>query len=99
MIQDASACTIQLNITVPRGNTGVHWTTDILPIMKNSCALNGCHDGSSRSDYRVYANVKKDLLQVKSTTKNRTMPFDGTPLPQNQIDQIGCWVDDGGLNN
>lgn len=99
VIRDATLCTVQLNITVPRGNTGVHWAADILPIMKKSCAINGCHDGSSRSDYSLYTNVQKNLLQVKSTTKNKTMPFDGTALPQNQIDLIGCWVDDGGLNN
>jgi uncharacterized protein (DUF2141 family) len=98
-IQDAALCTIQLNVTVPRGNTGVSWTGDILPIMKNSCAINGCHDGNNRVDYRIYSNVKKDLQQVKSSTKNKTMPFDGTPLPQSQIDQIGCWVDDGGVEN
>ena len=98
IVRDNSDCSIQLNIDVPRDTTGTSWTNDILPIIKTSCALNGCHDGKTRFDYRVYENAKKDMLFIKTKTQDKTMPFDGT-IPQEQIDLIACWVDDGGPEN
>ena len=98
-VEDAGSCNTQLRVTVPHGSTGTSWLNEVLPIIKTSCAINGCHDGRTRMDYRLYANAKKDMLQIKESTKNRSMPFDGPPLLQSQIDLIGCWVDDGGLDN
>ena len=98
-VKNAEPCTVRFAIVIPRGNTGVSWTNDILPIMKISCATNGCHDGKSRSDYRVYANVKKEAPRTKSFTQDGSMPFNEPPLPKNQIDQIACWVDDGAADN
>lgn len=98
-VKDSIDCTVQLTITVPRGTTGTSWANDILPIMKTSCALNGCHDGKTRFDYKDYQTAKRDALTIKSRTQDKSMPFDGTPLPQSQIDLIACWVDDGAPEN
>jgi hypothetical protein len=98
-IQDAGLCSVELNVVVPKGITGVSWSNNVLPIMKTSCAVNGCHDGKTRTDYRVFDNAKREAIQIKLLTKNKSMPFDGTPLTKDQIDLIGCWVDDGALNN
>jgi len=35
---------------------------------------------------------------MKARTQSRNMPKEGT-LTQAEIDAIGCWVDDGALNN
>jgi hypothetical protein len=98
IVKDNQECTIALNVTVPRGNTGVSWTSDIKPIIEKSCAVSGCHNGITRTDLRLYSNAKKHAVEIKSLTRDRSMPFDGS-IPQSQIDLISCWVDDGALEN
>ncbi|MFZ6011709.1 MAG: hypothetical protein ACOYXT_15305 [Bacteroidota bacterium] len=97
-IQDKDGCVVISPVTIPRGNTGTSWQNDILPIMVSSCATSGCHDGISRLDWRVYSEVKKYADVIKEKTQDRSMPFNG-PLPQNKIDLIACWVDDGAPEN
>jgi hypothetical protein len=98
-VKDNNNCIITLAITIPRGNTGTSWTNDIKPIMEKSCAISGCHNGVSRSsNFNDYASAKSHASNIKSKTRDRSMPLDGT-LTQNQIDLISCWVDDGALNN
>lgn len=97
-VKDNSGCSITLSVTVPRGFTGTSWLTDILPIMETSCALSGCHNGTSRPDLRLYANAKFYAASMKSKTKDKSMPREGT-LSQQQISIIACWVDDGALEN
>ena len=97
-VKDNNGCSITLSLTVPRGQSGVSWANEIKPIMENSCALSGCHNGSSRPDLRKFENAKFYAKTMKSKTQDRSMPRDGT-LTQQQIDLIACWVDDGALQN
>lgn len=98
-IKDNNNCIVTLSITVPRGSTGTSWATDIKPILEKSCAITGCHNGVSRStNFKEYVSAKSQASSIKSKTRDRSMPLDGT-LTQNQIDLISCWVDDGALNN
>lgn len=97
-VKDVDGCTVNLTITIPKGKSDTSWSSDILPIVQTSCSKSGCHDGASRPDLRIYANAKKYAAQMKSETKNKNMPREGS-LTQSQIDLIGCWVDDGALNN
>lgn len=76
----------------------ITWQNDILPLMKSSCATSGCHDGITRLDWSNYDLVKKYSATIKSRTKSRNMPVDGS-LTQKEIDMIACWVDNGALNN
>jgi hypothetical protein len=75
------------------------WENDILPLMKRSCAVEGCHDGISRRDWSQYDEVKRYASSAKLRTQNRSMPFEGPPLTQDEINLIACWVDNGALNN
>lgn len=98
-VKDNSDCVIALNITIPRGQTGVRWTLDIKPLLEATCATKGCHNGTDRmNDFRDYDDVKYYASKIKSKTQDRSMPFDGS-LTQAQIDLIACWVDDGALKN
>ncbi|MEO7990553.1 MAG: hypothetical protein ABI663_13490 [Chryseolinea sp.] len=97
-VKDVNGCTVNLSITIPRGKSDTSWSNDVRPIVQASCANSGCHDGASRPDLRVYTNAEKFATQMKTETRNRNMPREGT-LTQSQIDLIGCWVDDGALNN
>ena len=97
-VKDNNGCSVFLLITIPHGETGVSWTNEIKPIMQVSCFKSGCHNGSSRPDLTKYENAKFYATSIKSKTKDKSMPRDGT-LSQEQIDLIGCWVDDGAQEN
>jgi hypothetical protein len=97
-VKDDAGCEVQLNITIPRGITGVSWKNEILPIVKMSCALNGCHDGLVRPDLSRYDKAKFYAEKMKELTQDGSMPFEGT-ITQEQIDLIACWVDDGAPDN
>ncbi|MEJ7645856.1 MAG: SprB repeat-containing protein [Chryseolinea sp.] len=98
VVKDNNDCSIFLNLTVPRGFTGVSWTDDIRPIITKSCTLSGCHDGKTRIDLSVFGNAKTHAENIKSKTQDRSMPREGT-LSQSEIDIIACWVDDGAVLN
>jgi hypothetical protein len=97
-VKDANDCAVNLSVSVPRGFTGTSWESDIKPIMETSCALTGCHNGTSRPDLRLFENAKFYAKSIKSKTKDRSMPRNGT-LTEQQIDIIACWVDDGAVKN
>ena len=98
-VKDNSNCTVTLSVSVPKGHTGTSWMNDIKPIMEKYCATSGCHNGTSRStNFKEYASAKSYANSIKTKTRDRSMPFDGS-LTQNQIDLISCWVDDGALQN
>jgi hypothetical protein len=98
-LKDGNGCTVSLRVTVPRGNTSTSFNDEILPMIKTHCAVSGCHNGLDRTDLRKYANAKKYASDIKSLTRSREMPFEGTPLTQRQIDLFSCWVDDGAPDN
>lgn len=97
-VKDNSNCEVSLNVTVPRGNSGVSWEQEILPIVKASCALSGCHDGLLRPDLSKYEKAHFYANLMKEYTLDRSMPFEGS-ITQDQIDLIACWVDDGAPEN
>jgi hypothetical protein len=97
-IRNSDGCTTSTVVNIMRFPTAISWQNDILPILTASCANPGCHDGVSRRDWRNYNEVKTYAQAIKSKTRDRSMPFDKT-LPDDQIEKISCWVDDGALNN
>lgn len=97
-VKDTSECIFKLNVTVPRGISGVSWQHDILPIVKTKCADSGCHNGISRPDLRIYDKAKFYASSIKRFTQDKSMPFDGS-LTAEQIQLIACWVDDGAPDN
>jgi hypothetical protein len=97
--KDNDGCVIDLNVSIPRGNTEVRWALDIKPLFTTYCATQGCHNGISRTnDFRKYTWASRFANDIKVRTGNRSMPFNGS-LTQHQIDLIACWVDDGAPEN
>jgi hypothetical protein len=98
-VQSPSGCMSIQTVIVERAQTGVSWLSDILPIMTTYCSKSGCHDGISRgNDWRIYDQVKANAQIIKQNTQSKNMPFDQL-MPQDKIDLIRCWVDDGAPNN
>jgi SprB repeat len=99
-VKDASDCQKVVSVTVPRGNFGISYSKDVEPIFEAKCNLSGCHDSSTGGrDWTNFANVKRQAGSIKVRTANRSMPIGGLTLTQQQINLIGCWVDDGAANN
>ncbi len=101
IIKDVNDCQRVLIVPVSRGNTGVSYANDIVPILNRSCNFSGCHGaGISGRDWTKYADVKAKATDIKTRTSNRSMPIGSGPFLTNQeIQQIACWVDDGAIQN
>jgi len=76
------------------------YATDIQPIIANSCAIFGCHDGSNSSlpNYNNLSEVQAGASMIRERTQSGNMPKTGSLSPE-EIAIIACWVDDGALNN
>ena len=102
IVKDANECQVTVSLTVPRGNTGISYQTQIKPILEASCTrFSGCHgSGTGSRDWTNFANVKREATLIKTRTGNRSMPISPAPsLTQQEIDAIACWVDDGANEN
>lgn len=99
-VKDSQDCVFTKNASVPRGNTGVSFASQIQPIINTKCALTGCHNGDNGAErnWTVFDNVKTNAANIKTRTGNGSMPQIGS-LTQEQINLIACWVDDGAPNN
>lgn len=100
IVKDANDCQKVVSVVVPRGSTETSYASDIQPIFEVKCNLSGCHDsGTGSRDWTKFSNIKSKAGSIKARTANRSMPVGGLLLTQQQIDIIGCWVDDGAPNN
>lgn len=103
IVKDSDDCLKAFGVVVGRENMGIKYSTEIKPIFDVSCNLSSCHgSGNGARDWTVFSNVFNQKDRIKLRTGNRTMPITGngvSALTQAQIDLIGCWVDDGALNN
>lgn len=99
VVKDGDSCLFSLSFKIPRASTGISWKNEIKTIIDTRCAKSGCHaPGSGRVDLSIFENVKEYAVQIKLYTETFRMPRDGV-LSSEQIQKIGCWVDDGALSN
>lgn len=92
---DQSGCEITETVTLL---TGITYSGTVAAIISGNCATSGCHNGSQSPNLSTIAKVQSNARKVKSETASGAMP-PNKKLSQTQIDAIGCWVDDGALNN
>ena len=94
---DAIGCEF---IVIAQVISATSYIDNVQPIIVNSCAIIGCHDGSNSrlSNYNNFEEVQAHASMIKSRTQTGNMPKTGR-LSQEQIDLIACWVDDGALAN
>jgi len=93
-VQDGMDCTASVSLTLKSGVV----FDDVQPIIATNCAISGCHDGTTNQvDLRPVANIKSRASSIKALTEDKSMPPDtaSTSLSDNDIQLIGCWVDDG----
>jgi len=92
---DANNCQQTQTVAI---SSGVSFSQTIKDIINTNCAISRCHGGTQSPDFRVFDNIKANAQKIKSLTASGTMPKEGS-LTQEEINLIGCWVDDGALNN
>jgi hypothetical protein len=100
IVKDSEDCERVLIVTVPRGSTGVSYANEIVPIFNANCNFSGCHGaGTTGRDWTNFNDVKAKAHDIKSRTASRSMPIGGFVLTTDEIQKIGCWVDDGANQN
>lgn len=96
-VTDNAGCSITQSVKVL---SGIKLSVEIKTIIDASCAVTGCHvSGGPAVSFTTLANVISNASLIKSMTQNGTMPKGGAKLPQEQLNAIACWVDDGAPNN
>jgi len=95
---DETGCQITQTIKVV---TDIKFSTDIKNIINTNCAITGCHvaGGSGPGNFTVFANIQENAYAIHRVVQSGNMPKNAAKLPQAQLDDIACWVDDGALNN
>lgn len=80
------------------------YTTNVKPILDNSCAKSGCHDAitvqngvnlSTYSSASAVSQQERFLGVIHHRDGFPPMPFDGPKLPQAQLQILSCWVQNG----
>jgi len=82
--------------TVPKS-----FSTNVFPIIQNSCAISGCHNAGSVNGpgpLTNYTQVFNARNQIRTAVANGTMPKTGS-LTTAQKNSIICWIDSGAPNN
>lgn len=99
-IQDSEGCKFSLNTVVGRGDTGIRWSSEVQNIISSNCAVPGCHNGTRPPNLSTLTGVQTNKESIKTRTANKSMPpGGGNSLSEEEIKKIGCWVDDGALDN
>jgi hypothetical protein len=80
------------------------YTTDVKPLVDNSCAFSGCHNAASAAsgfDLSTYGSVKnaaasaKFMGSMEHNSRYEAMPRGGTKLSDANLKLIGCWINNG----
>ena len=89
------------------GDECVSYAEDIVPLMEAHCT--GCHSGNAPSsglDLTTHANVSQSATEGDLTRVLRLpvsnplfMPYFGDPLPEEDIQRIERWTEQGAPNN
>jgi hypothetical protein len=96
-VTDVSGCESTYSQVV---KSTTSFAADIEPIIANSCAVIGCHDGSNSSlpNYNNFSEIEGSAAMIRERTQSGNMPKTGS-LTQEEIALIACWVDDGAIDN
>ena len=102
VVKDEAECLVTVTTSVTKGNTGITYVNDILPIFESKCNFSGCHPDNG--DWFTYSVAKAHAGDIKAKTSSGAMPKGGTSSPNGalsatQIARIACWVDDGAPEN
>lgn len=88
--------------------TDVKYSTHVVPILNQNCALGGCHNTASKAAGVAYDTHAETLITVNNNKLMNTikhvsgfsqMPKGGSKLSDCDINKIQIWINKGALNN
>lgn len=98
-VKDAAACISGTDFSI---QSGISYSSSVKTIIETNCAVRGCHvSGTGRADFELFSQVQKNASKILSYTKSGAMPpkSSGKSLSAKEVEAIGCWVNDGALQN
>lgn len=73
---------------------------NIMPIISANCGITGCHGNAVSPRLNSTQDIIAAAARIQARTSARTMPpASRSPLSDQQIQDILCWVEDGATNN
>ena len=75
---------------------------DVLAIVNSNCAISGCHvTGEQSPDFSMKQNVLDRASRIRLRTQSGSMPprSSGVTLTNEEVTTLGCWVDQGAMDN
>lgn len=100
-VRDATGCVVTLTVVITQGITTT-FAANVQPIINSKCAISGCHNGSQSPNLSNHSGVAGNAEAILSRITTGSMPPSNSPnggLTAAQIQAIGCWVNEGSLNN
>jgi hypothetical protein len=97
-VKDANGCQYQLFARVEHGDTRISYGNKVQPVISQYCSMAGFHNGDVgvTTNFTQFNIVKTyGMILIGYASMQHRQP----PLPQQQIDLIRCWVEDGAPNN
>ncbi|MGB3464772.1 MAG: SprB repeat-containing protein [Cyclobacteriaceae bacterium] len=96
-VRDGNGCTAELTVTV---GTAISLADNIMPIIEANCAVSGCHKDVRNPLFNSRSDVIQSAGRIAARTNNSANPMPpGGQLPQSDIDDILCWVENGAQDN
>jgi mono/diheme cytochrome c family protein len=84
----------------------VSFAATIEPLIQQSCATSGCHNAAtSASGYNLegHANISTNAQIILTVIRHESgvvpMPYFQPKLSDSIIKQVGCWINQGALDN
>ncbi len=84
----------------------ISFSEDVLPLISVNCSTSGCHGGGSGAAGYVLTNYdninqhKTIILQTMQHVSGVTpMPLGQSKLPNESINIVACWIEQGAPNN
>ncbi len=99
VVQDGNGCSSSESVFVSAGN--VSYSTDVAPIISQSCGVTNCHDGSNsfRSTLTNYTGLFNNRLGSLSRINSGAMPKSPGTISNADKQTVLCWLEDGAPNN
>ena len=98
------ACKKDAVDTIDCGGINPTYSADIKPILDASCAKSGCHDAITQENGRNFSTYAGALAAsqtpeflgaIQHKSGFVPMPKDGPKLPDNQVELLTCWAQNG----
>ena len=97
VVKDDNGCQSAETVEI---KSGVSYQNEVASIISQNCATSGCHNGSRSPNLSMLTSIQINASRVNIRTLGRSMPpRSRTPLTDEQIQLINCWVNDGALDN